>query len=218
MSSSEDFEDEKSIPLTETDAYQKMLSSMKVSDEDEDIEEDFLGESAISEGNITGQTKEDHNTQQSPRQPPGPDSSSSSKNPKKSLKSKPKLSLFGNTEENDLGNSFGNDNEGILTSSWKSSEMSLSPPLSPGMEMGGYVPTVAGGEKKMERIDVKESDKGMKGPKQRILSLTEKKQDKSKTGTSKATQESKAKSRIQAGDRNARLHWNVCLEFIALII
>ncbi len=43
MSYSEDFEDEKSIPLTQSAAYQKMLSTVDVSDEGEDLEEDFLG-------------------------------------------------------------------------------------------------------------------------------------------------------------------------------
>lgn len=42
MSYSEDFEDEKSIPLTQSAAYQKMLSTVDVSDEDEDLERDFL--------------------------------------------------------------------------------------------------------------------------------------------------------------------------------
>ena len=46
MSYSEDFEDEKSIPLTQSAAYQKMLNTVDVSDEDEDLERDFL------EGNI----------------------------------------------------------------------------------------------------------------------------------------------------------------------
>ena len=43
MSYSEDFEDVKSIPLTQSAAYQKMLSTVDVSDEGEDLEEDFLG-------------------------------------------------------------------------------------------------------------------------------------------------------------------------------
>ena len=43
MSYSEDFEDEKSIPLTQSAAYQKMLSAVDVSDEEDDLEEDFLG-------------------------------------------------------------------------------------------------------------------------------------------------------------------------------
>ena len=42
MSYSEDFEDEKSIPLTQSAAYKKMLSAVDVSDEDEDLERDFL--------------------------------------------------------------------------------------------------------------------------------------------------------------------------------
>ena len=50
MSYSEDFEDEKSIksiPLTQSAAYQKMLSTVDVSDEGDDLEADFL------EGNTT---------------------------------------------------------------------------------------------------------------------------------------------------------------------
>jgi hypothetical protein len=43
LSYSEDFEDEKSIPLTQSAAYQKMLSAVDVSDEEDDLEEDFLG-------------------------------------------------------------------------------------------------------------------------------------------------------------------------------
>ena len=46
VSYSEDFEDEKSIPLTQSAAYQKMLNTVDVSDEDEDLERDFL------EGNV----------------------------------------------------------------------------------------------------------------------------------------------------------------------
>ena len=42
LSYSEDFEDEKSIPLTQSAAYQKMLSTVDVSDEGEDLEDDFL--------------------------------------------------------------------------------------------------------------------------------------------------------------------------------
>ena len=38
----EDFEDEKSVPLTQSAAYKKMLSAVDVSDEDEDLERDFL--------------------------------------------------------------------------------------------------------------------------------------------------------------------------------
>ena len=42
VSYSEDFEDEKSIPLTQSAAYKKMLSAVDVSNEDEDLERDFL--------------------------------------------------------------------------------------------------------------------------------------------------------------------------------
>ena len=48
VSYSEDFEDDKSIPLTQSAAYQKMLSTVDVSDEEDDLEEEFL------EGNTIG--------------------------------------------------------------------------------------------------------------------------------------------------------------------
>lgn len=48
MSYSADFEEDKSIPLSQSGAYQKMLSTVDVSDEGEDLEEDFLRGNVIN--------------------------------------------------------------------------------------------------------------------------------------------------------------------------
>ena len=117
VSYSEDFEEEKSIPLTETDAYQKMLNSMKITDEEDDIEEDFL-EETMSEANTSGHQR--HHGETSGVKP---------------TKSGPKLSLFSSGEVDDLGGTLSQD--GGLSASWKSSGASLSPPLSPDLDTGG---------------------------------------------------------------------------------
>ena len=168
-----------------------MLSNVNVSDE-EDIEEDLLGGSTMSEANIVGQTKQDHdNTQQSPRQQPFSQSSSISKKPTKVSKSKPNLSIFSSGEgDAGLENSLEKDSEGILT--WKSSEPPLSPPLSPDVDLGGYVPTVVA-DKKVEGKEKKEAVKRMKGEEEKEHGKLEKQTGKEKQG-------SKTRSRIQAGD------------------
>ncbi|CAB3996192.1 Hypothetical predicted protein [Paramuricea clavata] len=183
MSYSEDFEDEKSIksiPLTQSAAYQKMLSTVDVSDEGDDLEADFL-EGTMSEANTTAQST--HNMPQTLQ-----DSGTTSQInlPAKPSKSKPTLSLFSSSEKDDFGNSFGNEGVGVLAPSWKSSEGTLSPPLSP--DTGDYVPTVSG---KVE--DKQEVGKGEK----EVLPVDENKDEKVETG--KKLQESDTKARIQAG-------------------
>ena len=211
MSYSEDFEDEKSIPLTQSAAYQKMLNTVDVSDEDEDLERDFL------EGNIRsfqgrgvpegenflccvtlplscintkrfnrsnflcslGTMSEANTTAQSAYNMPQTlqDSAATSK-------SKPTLSLFSSGEDD-----FRNDGVGGLSPSWKSSEGSLSPPLSPAT--GGYVPSLPGAGK------VENKQEQRKEEKKKMPPLDESKDGKVETG--KKLQESDTKSRIQAG-------------------
>ena len=108
--------------------------------------------------------------------------------PAKPSKSKPTLSLFSSGEKDDFGNSFGNEGVGVLSPSWKSSEGTLSPPLSP--DTGDYVPTVSG---KVE--DKQEVGKG-DGEKE-VSPVDENKDGKVETG--KKLQESDTKARIQAG-------------------
>lgn len=110
--------------------------------------------------------------------------------PVKSSKSKPTLSLFSSGERDDFGGSFGNDGVGVLSPSWKSSEESLSPPLSP--DTGGYIPTMADAGK----VENKQEEKGG-GGKAEVSSVGENKGGKVETG--KKLQESDTKSRIQAG-------------------
>ena len=113
---------------------------------------------------------------------------STSQLPAKSAKSKPTLSLFSSGERDDFGSSLGNEGVGVLSPSWKSSEGSLSPPLSP--DTGGYVPSVPAGSKV--------EDKGREvGGDKKVLPVDGNNDKKVETG--KKLQESDTKSRIQAG-------------------
>ncbi|XP_028396120.1 uncharacterized protein LOC114520107 [Dendronephthya gigantea] len=178
ISYSEDFE-EKSISLTQSAVYQKMLSTVHVSDEGEDFEEEFL-EGTMSEANTTAQST--HNPEQTL-----PDArTSQAKLPAKS--SRPTLSLFNSAERDDFGSSFGKEEAG-LSASWQSSDGTLSPPLSPDTQ--GYVPSVAvggkmGNKQKEERGSVPPVGKTTDGN-------TEKEKIEPKP------QDSNTKARIQAG-------------------
>ena len=104
-------------------------------------------------------------------------------------KSKPTLSLFSSGERTDFGNSFGNEGVGVLSTSWKSSEGSLSPPLSP--VTGGYIPSAPAANKLEDKKDQKvEGDK-------EDLPVNGKNSGKVEAG--KKLHESDTKSRIQAG-------------------
>ena len=102
--------------------------------------------------------------------------------------SKPTLSLFSSGERDDFGNSFGNEGVGVLSASWKSSEGSLSPPLS--SETGGYVPSVPAANKVENKKDEKVGGK-------EDLPVDGKNDRKGEAG--KKLHESDTKSRIQAG-------------------
>ena len=130
-----------------------------------------------------GTMSEANTTAQSGRNMTQSFQNSTSQLPAKSVKSKPTLSLFSSGERDDFGNSLGNEGVGVLSPSWKSSEGSLSPPLSP--VTGGYVPSVPAGSKV--------EDKGDKN----VLPV-DGNNDK-KVATGKKLQESDTKSRIQAG-------------------
>ena len=134
----------------------------------------------MSEANTTAQSA--HNMFQTLQ-----DSAKSSqvKLPAKSSKSKPTLSLFNNG-----GDDFGNEGAGVLSSSWKSREGSLSPPLSPAT--GEYVPssTIAG------KVQNKEEDR--KAEEEKKVSPVDETED-GKVETGKKLQESDTKSRIRAG-------------------
>ena len=108
--------------------------------------------------------------------------------PEKSSKSKPTLSLFSSGEREDFGNSFGNEGVGVLSASWKSSEGTLSPPLS---DTGGYVPSASAPDKV--------EDKQESGGGKREVPPMDKNKD-GKVETGKKLQESDTKSRIQAGE------------------
>ena len=110
--------------------------------------------------------------------------------PVKSSKSKPTLSLFSSGERDDFGGSIGNDGVGVPSPSWKSSEGSLSPPLSP--DTGGYVPTLAAAGKVEKKGEEKEGGEA-------VVSVGENKDGKVEKG--KKLQESDTKSRIQAGKK-----------------
>ena len=134
----------------------------------------------MSEANTTAQSAHDmsQTLQDSAK-------SSQVKLPAKSSKSKPTLSLFSSGEDE-----FGNEGAGVLSPSWKSSEGSLSPPLSPATEE--YVPssTVAG------KVENKEEER--KGEEEKKVSPVDETKD-GKVETGKKLQESDTKSRIQAG-------------------
>lgn len=138
----------------------------------------------MSEANTTAQS-----TQNMPQTPHDSGTPPQIKLPAKSSKSKPTLSLFSSGERDDFGNSFGKENDGVLSGSWKSSVASLSPPLStdtprvPEADKEGKAQEERGNEKIESLLDETKGE---------TKDETEKNQAKSK--------ESNTKSRIQAGN------------------
>ena len=137
VSYEDDFDDEE-VPLTETAAYRKMMSSAH-SEPDDDIS-DLLGES----GPTKSQTDANEDVERElARAISPPASSPRQKSPSQSKggeKQRPKLSLFesgGETVADILGDSWGGSS---LQSGRSEMSESTSPPLSAGTA-GGYVPS-----------------------------------------------------------------------------
>ena len=135
----------------------------------------------MSEANTTAQST--HNPEQTL-----PDAKTShAKLPATS--SRPTLTLFSSGERDDFGSSFGKEEAGLSTS-WQSSEGTLSPPLSP--DTKGYIPSVAVGEK-MENKQEEKRESAPPGGK-----TTHGNAEKGKIQPK--SQDSNTKSRIQAGE------------------
>ena len=153
----DDFEDD--VPLTETAAYLKMMSSAH-SEPDDDIS-DLLGNS--------GPQKQDSEADDDVERelartisPPVTSPRQRSPNNSKTAKQKPKLSLFeSGTEvenaENDLGDSWGGSSVKSVKSDISDSESVVSPPLSPDFGVG-YTPTALENNEPSNKVD-KENDK-----------------------------------------------------------
>lgn len=143
----------------------------------------------MSEANTTAQS-----TQNMPQTPHDSGTPPQIKLPAKSSKSKPTLSLFSSGERDDFGNSFGKENDGVLSGSWKSSVASLSPPLSTDTPR---VPEADKEDKAQE--DKAQEERGN----EKIESLLDETKGETKDETEKnqaKSKESNTKSRIQAGN------------------
>lgn len=157
VSYEDDFEDD--VPLTETAAYLKMMSSAH-SEPDDDIS-DLLGNS--------GPQKQDSEADDDVERelartisPPVTSPRQRSPNNLKTAKQKPKLSLFETgTEvekaEKDLGDSWGGSSVKSVKSDISDSESVVSPPLSPDFGVG-YTPTALENNEPSNKVD-KENDK-----------------------------------------------------------
>lgn len=157
VSYEDDFEDD--VPLTETAAYLKMMSSAH-SEPDDDIS-DLLGNS--------GPQKQDSEADDDVERelartisPPVTSPRQRSPNNLKTAKQKPKLSLFETgtdveKAENDLGDSWGGSSVKSVKSDISDSESVVSPPLSPDFGVG-YTPTVLENNEPSNKVD-KENDK-----------------------------------------------------------
>lgn len=153
----DDFEDE--VPLTETAAYQKMMSSAH-SEPDDDIS-DLLGTS--------GPQKQDSEADDDVERelartisPPVTSPRQRSPNHLKSAKQKPKLSLFetgteAKNAEKDLGDSWGGSSLKSVKSDISDSESVVSPPLSPDFGVA-YTPTALENNEQKNKLN-KENDK-----------------------------------------------------------
>ena len=172
--------DEEDVPLTETAAYRKMMSSAQSDPADDDIS-DILGES-VKSAKVENETDDEVERElarsisppiTSPRQKTSPRPKTAEKS--SGSRQRPKLSLFG-SNTGSLGVSYGSDGVGgeswgtgeggALSSSWKSDkseksddlsisgDSSLTPPLSP-----GYVPSAVEKEDNKKAADGKDPGK-----------------------------------------------------------
>ena len=140
----DDFEDD--VPLTETAAYQKMMSSAH-SEPDDDIS-DILGNSGPQKEESEADDDVERELARS-ISPPVTSPRTKSPSQSKSGKPKPKLSLFGTgaatadekPDNKDLGDSWGGSSAKSVKSDISDSESGLSPPLSPDGGLG-YIPTM----------------------------------------------------------------------------
>lgn len=147
------------MPLTETAAYQKMMSSAH-SEPDDDIS-DLLGTS--------GPQKQDSEADDDVERelartisPPVTSPRQRSPNHLKRAKQKPKLSLFetgteAKNAEKDLGDSWGGSSLKSVKSDISDSESVVSPPLSPDFGVG-YTPTALENNEQKNKLN-KENDK-----------------------------------------------------------
>jgi len=157
VSYEDDFEDE--VPLTETAAYQKMMSSAH-SEPDDDISDPLA---------TSGPQKHDSEADDDVERelartisPPVTSPRQRSPNHLKSAKQKPKLSLFetgagAKNAEKDLGDSWGGSSLKSVKSDISDSESVVSPPLSPDFGVG-YTPTALENNEQRNKLD-KENDK-----------------------------------------------------------
>ncbi|XP_048586478.1 uncharacterized protein LOC5520708 isoform X2 [Nematostella vectensis] len=168
----EDFEEE-NVPLNETAAYKKLMSSAQ-SDPVDDVSV-ILGES----GPKKGESEDDDDVERtlarsisppplSPRQRSPVNGGNKTPENRKQSRQRPKLSLFGGGEgslglsygSEELGDSWGGEDNGRLSASWKSdateptprtdrtdSDSSVSPPLTPD-DTPAYIPSAVTEAKK----------------------------------------------------------------------
>ncbi|XP_022806429.1 uncharacterized protein LOC111343504 [Stylophora pistillata] len=156
VSYEDDFEDE--VPLTETPAYLKMMSSAH-SEPDDDISD------PLAKTNPQKQESEaDEDVERELARsisPPMTSPSQKSHNHSKSGRQKPKLSLFetdvNKKTDKDLSDSWGGTSLKSAPSNISDSDSVASPPLSPD-DVIGYTPTALENQQKNDKVD-KENDK-----------------------------------------------------------
>lgn len=156
VSYEDDFEDD--VPLTETAAYLKMMSSAH-SEPDDDIS-DLLGNSGPQKQESEADDDVERELARS-ISPPVTSPRQRSPNHLKSGKQKPKLSLFETSAEGkvdkELGDSWGASSLKSVKSDISDSESLVSPPLSPDGRIG-YTPSALENNEQKNELD-RENDK-----------------------------------------------------------